>query len=70
MPNRWTGFDEQYERETDADGRASFTPKTGNVYLIVAHYSDPAASGETYESTKYSATLTVLVPELCACCAR
>jgi uncharacterized GH25 family protein len=62
------GFDGKYERMTDSAGRASFTPKTGNVYLVVAHHKEPNASGENYESTKYSATLIVFVPEVCACC--
>ncbi len=62
------GFDSDYERKTDAQGRASFTPTTGNVYLIVAHHQEPTESGENYENTKYSATLTVFVPEACPCC--
>jgi uncharacterized GH25 family protein len=61
-------FDPQYERKTDEQGRASFTPKEGNYYLIVAHHEEPQQSGEGYEATKYSATLTVLVPQLCPCC--
>ncbi|HVX10054.1 MAG TPA: DUF4198 domain-containing protein [Pirellulales bacterium] len=62
------GFDDRYERKTDADGRASFTPAEGNYYLVVVHHVDPRASGPGYESTKYSATLTVLVPQVCPCC--
>ena len=62
------GFDAQYERETDSQGHASFTPKTGNVYLVVAHHAEPNEAGENHKGTKYSATLTVFVPELCACC--
>ena len=62
------GFDGNYERMTDSAGQASFTPKTGNVYLVVAHYKEPNESGENYESTKYSATLTVFVPEIFPCC--
>jgi uncharacterized GH25 family protein len=62
------GFDATYERKTDSRGEASFTPKTGNVYLVVAHHREPAESGENYENTKYSATLVVFVPELCPCC--
>jgi uncharacterized GH25 family protein len=61
-------FDEQYERKTDAAGRASFTPTEGNYYLIVVHHDAPDESGKDYELTKYSATLTLLVPELCPCC--
>lgn len=62
------GFDAEYERTTDADGRASFTPRTGNVYLVVAHRLEPQQAGDGYESTKYSATLVVYVPEVCPCC--
>lgn len=62
------GFDEEYERKTDADGVASFTPREGNYYLVVVHHFDPKASGPGYTSTKYSATLTLLVPQVCPCC--
>jgi uncharacterized GH25 family protein len=61
-------FDETYERLTDADGAASFIPKEGNVYLVVVHHVEPEQRGEGYESTKYSATLTVFVPQVCPCC--
>lgn len=49
------------------NGRASFTPTEGNYYLVVAHHKEPEA-GKGYDSTKYSATLTVLVPQICPCC--
>ncbi len=62
------GFDKRYERKTDPEGRASFTPTDGNYYLIVAHWQDLKETGENYKSTKYSATLTVLVPKVCPCC--
>jgi uncharacterized GH25 family protein len=63
------GLDPEYERVTDADGKAQFTPKAGNYYLVVAHRTEPAPAGETkYESVKYAATLTVFVPERCPCC--
>lgn len=62
------GFDERYERTTDAEGRASFTPSEGNTFLVVAHHVDPKAAGEGYTGTKYSATLTVFVPQICPCC--
>lgn len=62
------GFDARYERMTDDKGRASFTPKEGNYYLVVAHREEPKESGADYRSTKYSATLTVFVPQVCACC--
>jgi uncharacterized GH25 family protein len=62
------GVDDRYERTTDADGVARFTPKTGNVYLVVAHHLSEEERGADYEATTYSATLTVFVPELCPCC--
>lgn len=62
------GLDATYERTTDNRGRASFTPRTGNVYLVVAHRLEPEEKGEGFESTKYSATLVVYVPEVCPCC--
>jgi uncharacterized GH25 family protein len=62
------GFDERYERNADADGKASFTPTEGNRFLVVVHKTDPAARGKGYDGTKYSATLTVLVPQMCPCC--
>lgn len=62
------GFDDRYERKTDGGGLARFTPKEGNYYLVVVHHVDPNASGPGYENTKYSATLTVLVPQVCPCC--
>jgi uncharacterized GH25 family protein len=61
------GTDAEYERTTDKDGRVSFTPKTGTYYLAVAHYTTDER-GEKYEGTKYSATLTVYVPQKCTCC--
>jgi uncharacterized GH25 family protein len=62
------GFDERYERDADADGKASFTPTEGNRFLVVVHKTDPTARGKGHHGTKYSATLTVLVPQLCPCC--
>jgi uncharacterized GH25 family protein len=62
------GFDSRYERTTEADGRASFTPTTGNYFLIVAHHLAPEEKGPDYALTKYSATMSVLVPEVCPCC--
>jgi uncharacterized GH25 family protein len=61
-------FDPKYERKTDSNGLATFEPPDGNYYLIAAHHADPNAKGEGYTSTKYSATLTVLVPSTCPCC--
>ena len=61
-------FDASYERRTDAQGKASFTPKEGNVYLIVSHILAKDEKGTDYEDTKYAATLTVRVPQICPCC--
>ncbi len=61
-------FDERYERKTDASGEASFTPTTGNYYLIVAHHLSLEEKGPDYVQTNYTATLSVLVPDLCHCC--
>jgi uncharacterized GH25 family protein len=61
-------FDQRYERLTDVNGLASFTPKAGDYYLVVAHHKAPDERGNDYESTQYSATLTVFVPEVCPCC--
>lgn len=62
------GFDERYERRTDADGQAVFIPKTGNYYLVVAHVEAPEERTDEYEATHYAATMVVYVPELCPCC--
>ena len=62
------GFDSRYERNTDETGTARFEPGEGNVYLVVAHRESPDEKGEGYTSTKYSATLTVHVPDICGCC--
>jgi uncharacterized GH25 family protein len=62
------GFDKTYERTTDAEGRASFTPKTGNYYLVVAHHKEDADGKAGYDAMAYTATLTVFVPEICPCC--
>lgn len=61
-------FDATYERKTDEQGRASFTPKDGNVYLAVVHHAEEGQKGEGYDRTAYSATLTVFVPQICPCC--
>jgi hypothetical protein len=62
------GFDKRYERLTDGDGRASFTPTFGNYFLVVAHREEPKEGGTNYAGTKYSAALTVFVPQSCPCC--
>ncbi len=61
------GIDSDYERITDKDGKASFTPKIGTFHLIVAHLQTEE-KGEGFEATGYSAALTVFVPQKCACC--
>lgn len=61
------GFDMTCERQTNDNGRASFTPKEGNYYLVVVHHKT-GERGDGYESTSYAATLTVLVPDVCPCC--
>lgn len=60
-------FDDRYERTTDADGRASFIPKTGERFLVVVHHQTDEG-GDGYGETAYAATLTVYVPEICPCC--
>lgn len=62
------GFDEQYERYTDAQGKAEFVPTEGNYVLVVAHHVEPEQTGENYDRTSYAATLTVYVPDRCRCC--
>ena len=62
------GFDEQYERMTNTNGEAEFTPKTGDQYLVVVHHLAKDETGKDYDETKYSATLSVFVPEVCPCC--
>ena len=61
------GFDSTYERKSNENGRCFFTPKEGNYYLVVVHHATDE-KGEGYDSTKYSATLTVFVPDVCPCC--
>lgn len=61
-------FDETYERTTGADGVASFTPKEGNYILVCVHHDEPNQKGADYDQTRYGATLTVFVPEVCPCC--
>ncbi len=56
------GFDDKFERRTDDKGIAEFTPTEANLILVVIHHQEPKRSGEGYDSTYYSATLTVAVP--------
>ncbi|MCA9043837.1 MAG: DUF4198 domain-containing protein [Planctomycetaceae bacterium] len=58
------GFDETFERMTDSNGVAEFTPTEANLMLIVIHHREPERSGDGYDSTAYSATLTVAVPQV------
>lgn len=62
------GFDAEHERKTDADGRCRYTPKEGNVVLVVTHLVKPEEKGEGFEKTSYAATLVIDVPERCPCC--
>jgi uncharacterized GH25 family protein len=61
------GFDPNYERMTNENGRCFFTPKDGNYYLIVVHHKTDE-KGNGYEATQYAATLTVFIPDVCPCC--
>jgi uncharacterized GH25 family protein len=62
------GFDANHERKTDADGRCRYTPKEGNLMLVVTHLVRPEEQGEGYEKTSYAATLVLDVPQRCPCC--
>ncbi|MFM8496924.1 MAG: DUF4198 domain-containing protein [Planctomycetia bacterium] len=62
------GFDAEHERKTDAEGRCSYTPKEGNLVLVVTHLEKPDERGEGYDRTAYAATLVVDVPQRCPCC--
>lgn len=62
------GFDPEFERTTDAQGRCSFMPREGNLVLVVAHMVKPEEKGEGFEKTAYAATLVVNVPQRCPCC--
>ncbi len=63
------GFDATHERKTDAQGRCSYAPREGDVLLIVAHLVKSDEAGEGYDTTAYSATLVIDVPQRCPCCA-
>ncbi|MGC1275863.1 MAG: DUF4198 domain-containing protein [Planctomycetaceae bacterium] len=70
IPQRETlkdDFDDRYERWSGRDGLASFTPKTGDRFLVVVHHTTDEA-GDGYGETAYAATLSVFVPEVCPCC--
>jgi hypothetical protein len=61
-------FDPEFERRTDAAGRCTFTPREGNLLLVVAHVDAPEESGPDFNRTVYSATLVLDIPERCPCC--
>jgi hypothetical protein len=62
------GFDADHERKTDAEGRCRYTPKEGNLVLVVAHLERPDEKGEGYDKAAYAATLVLDVPQRCSCC--
>jgi uncharacterized GH25 family protein len=62
------GFDPDFERRTDAEGRCRWTPKEGTFVLVVAHVEASEERGEGFDKTVYSATLVVNVPQRCPCC--
>jgi len=62
------GFDAEHERTTDADGRCSYTPKEGNLVLVVTRLVKPEETGEGYDNTAYAATLVIDVAQRCPCC--
>ncbi|WP_437225790.1 DUF4198 domain-containing protein [Planctomicrobium sp. SH661] len=62
------GFDPAFERMTNAEGIASFTPKTGCRLLIVTYLKAPDEKTDEYDSTSYGATVQMLIPDVCPCC--
>jgi uncharacterized GH25 family protein len=56
------GFDPEYERKADGQGRVTFSPKEAGYLLIVAHRSAPEEKGTDFDGTKYSATIVLHVP--------
>lgn len=57
-------FDPEFEFRTDAEGKATFIPKTATHYLIVTRHSADDERGDDYESTNYASTITLHVPRL------
>jgi uncharacterized GH25 family protein len=53
------GFDDVYERRTDAHGECEWTPSEGNCVLIAVHHREPDEKGDGYDATQYAATLTL-----------
>jgi uncharacterized GH25 family protein len=62
------GFDKEYEQLADKEGVATFTPREGNLYLIVSHHHADDQKGAGYDKTHYSAAITINVPQLCPHC--
>lgn len=58
------GLDKEHEFLTDADGVASFTPREGNVILVVVHHAVADQKGDGYDKTHYTAALTFSVPQV------
>jgi hypothetical protein len=52
------GFDNVYERMTDKNGEARFTPSEGDLYLIAARHVRADQKGEGYEQTQYKAEMS------------
>ncbi len=57
------GFDEKFERKTDSQGQAEFTPEEANCLLAVVHHMAPEEKGEKFDRTAYSATITFNVAD-------
>ena len=57
--------DAQYKFWVEGSG---FGAGPRGLDAVVAHYQNLKETGKDYKSTKYSATLTVLVPKVCPCC--
>jgi hypothetical protein len=62
------GFDPAFEWHTDAEGRCRFTPREGNLLLVVAHVEADDETGADFQRTVYAATLVLDVPQRCRCC--
>lgn len=62
-------LDPRFEKLTNARGEAQLTLTEAKTYLIVTHVKDGEAKGVGYESIGYSASLTLIVPGVCPCCA-
>ena len=57
------GLDPDFERTSDANGIAEFIPREGNIVLAVVHHLMPGRSGDGFDKTQFSATLTIAVPQ-------